>query len=94
VDGCRRPVDLISPGRSYRAHFCIPDQIAPLLRAEYVDRVCRAAGISAGTAREALGFLQFPLSYTGDNVWDFVRGSTSPREMSVEEARALLQTVQ
>jgi hypothetical protein len=61
-----------------------------LKRVELIDAACRMHGIDAATARAALGFLQFPASYRGDNAWDFLRGSPAPRPMSVDEARTLL----
>ena len=79
--------------RSSQAHFYIPEQIQMLRRVERVDAACRNAGISAETARQALGMLQFPLSYDGDNAWEFLRGSRTPVDMSVDEARARLQAI-
>ncbi len=76
--------------RGFASARTFPEQMAILTRVEQVDAVCRAQGVSAATAREALGFLQFPLGYDGENAWDFLRGSPQPREMTVDEARNLL----
>jgi hypothetical protein len=76
--------------RVLRAQESHPDQLAVLKRVELIDAACRMHGIDAATARAALGFLQFPASYRGDNAWDFLRGSPAPRPMSVDEARTLL----
>ncbi|HJR58433.1 MAG TPA: hypothetical protein VJ813_03505 [Vicinamibacterales bacterium] len=77
--------------RTHRSHFTVPpEQIAVLERIERVDAHCRTAGIDGATARQALGFLQFPLGFDGDNAWEFLRCSPSPRPMPVDEARALL----
>lgn len=78
--------------RSRNALFQVPPgQMAVLRRVERVDRLARAVGIDAATAREALGFLQFPLGFRGDNAWDFLRGSEQPRPFTVDEARQLLE---
>jgi hypothetical protein len=79
--------------RSQQSHFYIPEQIALLQRVERVDAQCRASGIDAATAREALGFIPLPLGYAQDNIWDFLRGSATPRPMSVDEARAILAPI-
>ena len=71
-----------------------PEQIAVLERVERADARCRAARIDGATAREALGFLQFPLGFDGDNAWELLRGSRSPAPMPVERARALLGTIE
>jgi hypothetical protein len=76
--------------RSLGSHRYFPEQIAVLTRVEQIDANCRANGISDSTARKALGFLQFPLGYEGENAWDFLRGSPQPRQMTVDEARRLL----
>lgn len=76
--------------RSLGSHRYFPEQIAVLARVEQIDATCRENSISAITAREALGFLQFPLGYAGENSWDFLRGSPQPRQMTVDEARRLL----
>jgi hypothetical protein len=68
-------------------------QVASLRRIEEIDDRCRAYGIAAGTAREALGRLEIP--YSGEppriNGWDLLRGSRRPREWTVEEADILLR---
>ena len=76
--------------RSLESPRYFPEQIGVLTRVEQVDAICRSHGISASTAREALGFLQFPLGYEGENAWDFLRGSPQPRPMTIDEARRLL----
>jgi hypothetical protein len=76
--------------RAYRSHFYFPQQAAVLKRVERTDTYCRALGISGDTARQALGFLAFPLGYADDNAWDFLRGSPDPRPLTVEEAGRLL----
>lgn len=76
--------------RSLQSPRYFPEQIGVLTRVEQIDAVCRAHGISAVTAREALGFLQFPLGYDGENAWDFLRGSPQPKQMTIDEARRLL----
>jgi hypothetical protein len=76
--------------RSLGSHRYFPEQIAVLTRVEQIDATCRAHGISDITARAALGFLQFPLGYAGENAWDFLRGSPQPRQMTVDQARRLL----
>jgi hypothetical protein len=76
--------------RSVRSHIYFPEQIAVLKRVERVDKYCRTVGISGATAREALGFLSFPLGYAQDNAWDFLRGSPEPGTVSVQQARELL----
>jgi hypothetical protein len=77
--------------RSHRSHFSAPpEQFAILQRVERVDARCLRARIDGETARQALGFLQFPLGFEGDNAWDFLRCSSSPVPMSVDAARALL----
>jgi hypothetical protein len=80
--------------RSHWSHFYVPSQIAVLQRVERVDAGCRRTGIDAATARAALGFLQFPLGYERDNAWDFLRGSPTPVSMTVDDARALLRSIQ
>ena len=80
--------------RSRGSHFIVPpEQTSILQRVERVDAYCRAARIDGATAREAIGFLQFPLGYDRDNAWEFLRGSRSPVPMSVETARELLVRV-
>lgn len=76
--------------RSLQSPRYFPEQIRVLTRVERIDAICRSHGISASTAREALGFLQFPLGYEGENAWDFLRGSPHPRQMTIDEARRLL----
>jgi hypothetical protein len=76
--------------RSVRSHVFFPEQIAVLKRVERVDNYCRTVGISGATAREALGFLAFPLGYAHDNAWDFLQGSPEPGSVSVQRARELL----
>lgn len=77
--------------RAHRSHFTAPpEQLAMLRRVERVDDACRAAGIDGTTAREALGFEQFPFSFEGENAWEFLRGSPSPLPTSIERARAVL----
>lgn len=76
--------------RGLRSPRYFPEQIGVLTRVEQKDSACRTHRISAVTAREALGFLQFPFGYDGENAWDFLRGSPQPRPMTVDEARRLL----
>ena len=64
-----------------------------LRRVERIDEACVAARIGADTAREALGFLQFPLGFEGDNAWEFLRGSREPVPTRVEDAATLLRSV-
>jgi hypothetical protein len=67
-------------------------QLASLRRIEDTDDFCRAYGIEAGTARQALGRLEIP--YSGEppriNGWDLLRGSPQPRAWTVKEVRELL----
>jgi hypothetical protein len=80
--------------RSRGSHFAVPpEQLAVLQRVERIDARCQADGIDGRTARQALGFLQFPLGLEGDNAWEFLRGSSSPRAMPLEEARARLGSI-
>lgn len=84
---CHRP-------RSVGSHFVVPpEQMAVLQRVERVDERCRQMHIDAPTARAALGFLQFPLGYAGDNAWDLLRGSPSPAPVTVGRARELLARI-
>lgn len=77
--------------RAHSSHFTVPpEQLAILQRVERVDAVCLTVGIDGSTARQALGFLQFPLGFDGTNAWEFLRGSPSPVAMSVDDARTLL----
>ena len=76
--------------RSRIRHIYFPEQIDVLARVEHVDALCRRHHISASTAREAMGFLQFPFGYDGDNAWEFLRGSATPIAMPAEQARAIL----
>lgn len=71
-------------------HDYDPQQQAVLQRVERMDARCQAHGISAATAREALGFLKMPMCYEKENAWEFLHGSPTPRNLSVEEARRLL----
>ena len=85
--GCHWP-------RSRGSSFAVPpEQIEVLRRVERVDQACIAAGIDGETAREALGFLQFPLAFEGSNAWEFLRGSPAPVPTSVEDAATLLRSV-
>jgi len=68
-----------------------PGQIEVLRRIERVDECCRQNHIAAATAREALGSLQLPSCGESDNGWELLRGSADPREMTIEEARRLIQ---
>lgn len=79
--------------RSRASHFYFGEQGDVLKRVERVDAQCRVEGISGETAREALGFLQFPLGYGGENAWDFLRGSSTPKPLTVDEAYAILRNV-
>jgi hypothetical protein len=65
-------------------------QQATLRRIEQTDAHCRALGIDAATAKAALGWLEVPDGSSKENGWDFLRGSDSPRPLSTEEARRLL----
>jgi hypothetical protein len=76
--------------RTRVTHVRVPEQLAMLKRVEAIDDRCRDARMSAATAREAMGFLAAPLGYAEDNVWDLLRCSSSPVEMSVDEARRTL----
>ena len=76
--------------RAHGSARSFPEQMAVLRRVEQIDAVCRTRRVSAATASEALGFLQFPLGYEGENAWDFLRGSPEPRPMTADEARTLL----
>jgi len=85
--GCHWP-------RSRGSSFAVPpEQIEVLRRVERVDRACIAAGIDGETAREALGFLQFPLALEGSTAWEFLRGSPAPVPTRVEDAATLLRSV-
>jgi hypothetical protein len=80
--------------RSHGSQFPVPpEQLAILQRVERVDARCRTARVDGATARQALGFLQFPLGFDGDNAWEFLRCSPSPVAMPVDEARALLGSI-
>ncbi len=70
-----------------------PEQMDVLRRVERIDKTCVAARIDAHTARQALGFLQFPLGFEGDNAWDFLRGSPAPVPTRTEDAARMLRTV-
>lgn len=77
--------------RSHGLHFSAPpEQTALLLRVERMDARCRSARIDPVTARQALGFVQFPLAFEGDNAWDFLRCSSTSVPMSAAQATALL----
>jgi hypothetical protein len=66
-------------------------QEATLRRIEVTDALCRQHAIDAATAKEALGRLEIPGSWSAkENGWDFLRGSDRPRPMTVEEARRVL----
>jgi hypothetical protein len=66
------------------------EQQAALRRIEDVDARCRAQGIDAATAKAALGWLEVPDGSPKENGWDFLRGSDSPRPLTVEQVRRLL----
>jgi hypothetical protein len=70
----------------------ISRQMASLRRIEDTDDHCRSYGIGATTARHALDRLDIP--YSGEppriNGWDLLRGSSVPREWTVEQVRELL----
>jgi hypothetical protein len=75
-------------------HFPDPEQVKQgqdLARIEAIDARCRALGIDAATARQALPPLVLPYSdgYL-TNGWRLLRGSADPRPFSVEQARRLL----
>jgi hypothetical protein len=68
-------------------------QMAALRLVEETDARCRAHGIAATTARQALDRLDIP--HSGDpepriNGWDLLRGSDAPRPLTVQQARHLL----
>jgi hypothetical protein len=76
--------------RSRIRHIYFPEQIEVLTRVDRADVLCHTHRISGVTAREALGFLQLPLGFEGDNAWELLRGSPTPVDMSVQQARTLL----
>src|SRR5262249_40360452 len=75
-------------------HFPDPEQVKQgqdLARIEATDARCRALGIDAATARQALPPLILP--YSGGyltNGGHLLRGSPDRRPVSVEQARRLL----
>jgi hypothetical protein len=80
--------------RSHWSRFKVPpEQSAILQRVARVDARCRQAGIDAATARQALGFLQLPLGFDGDNAWELLRCSPSPVPMPVDKVRAYLGSI-
>jgi hypothetical protein len=76
--------------RGVESPHYFPEQMEVLARVERADAACLVHGISAATARDALGFLQFPLAYDGENAWELLRGSRRPKPISADEARRLL----
>ena len=66
-------------------------QLAALRRVGAVDERCRRHGIAADTARRALPPLPIPGEPEAFDAWELLRGSDEPREMTVEEARRLLE---
>jgi hypothetical protein len=67
-----------------------PGQIELFRRIAEMDALCRNHHISAATARRALNKLPVAQWDTNANGWIFLRGSNSPREMNLQEARAFL----
>jgi hypothetical protein len=70
-----------------RAHA---EQQAVLRRVEEVSRRCREQGLSAEAARRALPEPDLPDRAHDVGAWDLLRGSPTPREVSADEARRLL----
>jgi hypothetical protein len=77
--------------RSVAGGYHDPNQLAVLRHIEAVDARCREHHIAAATARAVLGRLDVPCMSRGDNGWDFLRGSATPRPIRHAEARRLLQ---
>ncbi len=71
-------------------HFFRKDQARMFELIEEKNKICQTHGIDAATAREALGFHQMPDCFRGDNAWDFLRGSESPKPMTPAEAKRWL----
>lgn len=67
-----------------------PHIVALMQRVEEVDEVCRRHQIKVETARQALGKFPVPLANDWNDGWLLLRGSATPRDVSMEEARRLL----
>src|SRR5262249_53091597 len=69
-----------------------PGQSRALRQIEDMDARCRSHHIGADAAYEALTPIHVPGAGDGENGWWMLHGSPQPREVSVEEARRLLET--
>jgi hypothetical protein len=77
--------------RTARPHVHIDKASEVLLLMDRIEEACRRYGIAGDTARAALGFRQLPFGYPGYNAWELVRGSGTPRAISVRDAAAILR---
>jgi hypothetical protein len=71
-------------------HTPQPEIETMMQRVEEVDELCRQHQIRAATARQVLGKYPVPEAYDWNDGWLLLRGSPTPRDVSVEEARRLL----
>jgi hypothetical protein len=70
-----------------------PEQQVVLRRIEELEARCLAHHVSGDTARQVLtpARLEVPLCGDEENGWDLIRGSDTPRPISPDEARRILE---